>query len=204
MAAQRPAVAAEQADEGLTDLRRAERLLGEQRELPAVERLAELAVRVCQRQAFPQFGSQPGAHLVEAGRLPARPRRRDRQQGRDAQRPEIEPFEDDRAGRDCAGRREAQGRDRVGELGCGIRRLRLVGLQVALQLQQEHPVGVPPEFGRHQSLRLGPELRDLACNNRAERDAAAELGVVPAESPITGASATYVRALPNNVRSRSA
>ena len=46
----------EERGERVLDLARAERLVGEQRELPAVERLAELAILVGERKPFAQIG----------------------------------------------------------------------------------------------------------------------------------------------------
>src|SRR5581483_6457131 len=91
-------VAAEQAVDGLANLSGAERLLGEQRQLPAVEGLAELAILVCQREPRTELGGQCGTRLVEANRLAARLRRRDREQRSDAERSEVQPLEDDGPG----------------------------------------------------------------------------------------------------------
>ena len=37
-----------------------------------------------------------------------------------------------------------------------------VGVELARELEDEQPVDVAPELGRHQAARLGPEIRDLA------------------------------------------
>ena len=79
-AAQSPPAAAEQARDRLAQLAGAERLVGEERELPAVERLAELAVVVGEREPLAQVGGELRAKLVETCRLAARLGRRDRQQ----------------------------------------------------------------------------------------------------------------------------
>ena len=62
-------------------------------------------------------------------------RRGDREQRRDPQRPEVEPLEDDGAGRDRAGGREAEGADGVGELAGGVGRLALARVELAGQLE---------------------------------------------------------------------
>ena len=46
-----------------------------------------------------------------------------------------------------AGRREPQGGDGVGQLRRGVRRLRLVGLELAPHLEHEQAVDVSPELG---------------------------------------------------------
>src|SRR5438132_1390268 len=82
---------------------RAERLLGEKRKLPPVERLAEPAVVVGEGQPRAHAGGEAAAQRVEPRRLTARLRRGDRQERRDPQRPEVEPLEHDRARGDGAG-----------------------------------------------------------------------------------------------------
>ena len=145
------------------------------------------------------------ANLVEPRRLAARLRRRDRQERRDAQRPEVEPLEDDGPGGDRAGGREPERGHRVGELGGRVGRLGLVRLELAPQLEHEQPVDVAAELRRHQALRLRPELRDLARDDRAQRDAAAEVGVGARPRARRPARARRrSAAVPNSVCSRSA
>src|SRR5205085_6935944 len=111
------AVAAEQARERLANLGAAEGFLGEERQLPAVERFTELAVGVGERQLVAQVAREPRPDLVEPRDVTARLGGSDRQERRDAQRPEVEPLEDDRARGDRACGREPERADRVGELG---------------------------------------------------------------------------------------
>src|SRR5437667_12866428 len=82
-----PTLAAEQTGERLAHLGRAERLLGEERQLPAVERLAELAILVGEDQPLEQVGRELGTQLVEPGRITPRLRGGDRQERRDEERP---------------------------------------------------------------------------------------------------------------------
>src|SRR5581483_14543 len=136
------AVAAEQAGDLLAYLRRAEGLLGEERELPAVERLAELTIVVGHGELLAQVGGELRAQLVEARRLAARLARGDGKQWGDAERPEVEPLEDNGAGGDRPGGREPERRHGVCQLGGGVRWLGLVRLELALQLEHEQPVDV--------------------------------------------------------------
>ena len=177
-----PAVASEQAGQRLAHLRAAERLLREQRQLPAIERLAELAILVGEREPLAQVGGELRANLVEPRRLATRLRGRDRKDRRDPQGTEVEPLEDDGAGGDRTGRREPERGDGVGQLGGRIGRLGLGGGELAVQLENEQAVDVAPELGRHQAARLGPELRDLAGHDRPEADLA-ELDVVARREP---------------------
>ena len=109
--------------------------------------------------------------------LAARLRRRDRQDRRDPQRPVVEPFEDDGAGRDRAGGREPERGHRIGELGGRVRSVGFVRIELAAKLEHEQPVDVASELRRHQALRLRPELRDLTRGDGTQRDAAAEVDV---------------------------
>src|SRR5581483_8872164 len=171
----RAVVATEERGERIPYLPRPERPVGEERELPAVERLGEPAVFVRERQALAEICGETPADRVETCRLTARLRGGDRQQRRDAKGPEVEPLEDDRARRDSPRGREAKRADGIGELACRVRRLRLLRSEVARQLDDEQPVDVPTEVRRHQPERLGPKRRHLAGDDRAQSNAAAEL-----------------------------
>ena len=94
---------AEQRRERLPQLLGAERLGLEQRQLPAIERLAELRILVGGDQARAEVGREPAAEGVEARRLAARLGGRDRQDGTDPVRAPVQPLEEDGAGRDRAG-----------------------------------------------------------------------------------------------------
>src|SRR5439155_6353703 len=117
----RAAVAAEQAGQGLPYLCGAERLLGEEGELPAIERLAELAIGIGQGELRAQVGREAGTDLVEARALPTRLGRGDRKQRRDPQRPEVEALEDDRAGGDRTRGGESKRGHRIGQLRSRVR-----------------------------------------------------------------------------------
>src|SRR6476660_1542760 len=104
----RAALAAEQTGQRLADLCGAERLLGEERELPAIECFSELPIGVGQGELRAQVGREAGPDLVEARSLAARLRRRDRKQRRNAHRPEVEALEHDRPGRNRTRGRESQ------------------------------------------------------------------------------------------------
>jgi len=140
--------------------------------------LAELTVIVGQGQPRAQVCGEAGADLVEACSLAARLRRGDRQERGDAQRPEVEALEDHGACADRTGRGEAQRRDGVGELGCSVGRVGVGRLELARELKDEEAVDVSAELVRQQAAGLGPELRDLARHDRAQRDAAAKICIL--------------------------
>jgi hypothetical protein len=168
-------VAAEERRQRVAHLAGAERLLGEERELPAVECLGEAAILVGEREPLAQVGGQARADGVEPRRVAPRLRGRDRKQRRDAQRAKVEPLEDDRAGGDRARGREPERADRIGQLAGGVGRLRVGGVDVPRELEDEQAVDVAPELGRHQPQGLGPERRHLAGHDRAQPDVPAEL-----------------------------
>jgi hypothetical protein len=60
----------------------------------------------------------------------------------------IEALEDDRAGRYCSGRGEAEGADRARELGGGIRDETGDRVKLALELEQERAVDLASEVAR--------------------------------------------------------
>ena len=132
---------------------------------------------VGERQPLAQLGGELGADLVEPRRLAARLRRRDRQHRRDAQRPEVEPLEDDgpAAIAPAVASRSAVTASASSAAASGGSASRGSSSRVSSSTQQ--PVDVAAELGRHQPARLGPELRDLAGDDRAQRDPAAELDV---------------------------
>src|SRR5213076_609885 len=67
----------EERDERLAELGRAERLVGEQRQLPAVERLAEIAVFVGELKPLANLGRELAAERVQTRSLAPRLRGRD-------------------------------------------------------------------------------------------------------------------------------
>src|SRR5205085_9651683 len=104
----RQSVAApEQRCERLPELLRAERVGLEERELPAVERLAEIRIAVDAGQPRQQLPGERRPHRVQANRLARGARRRDRQDGPDPVRAPVEPLEQDRTRSDRAGGRQA-------------------------------------------------------------------------------------------------
>ena len=123
-AAQSPSPPPSSDVERLAQLLGAERLVLEERELPAVERLAELAVVVGERRAA-RAGrrARPPRNASSRVGSPRRLGRGDRQHGTDAERPPVEPLEEDRAGGDRAGGREPERGDGVGELAGRVGRL---------------------------------------------------------------------------------
>ena len=108
--------AAEQRGQRLAELLLARRACLEERELPPVERLAEVRVLVCEREPLEQLAGEPPAERIEARRVPVRLRGRDRQHGLDPERPPVEPLEQHGSGGDRAARRESQRGDGVAEL----------------------------------------------------------------------------------------
>ena len=102
---------------------RLERAVLEERQLPAIERFAELGVVVREREAREQIGGEAGAEGVEPRRLAGGLRRRDREHGPDSVRTPVESLEQHRACRDRRSGRETDRGDRVGELAGRVRRV---------------------------------------------------------------------------------
>ena len=122
-----PVVAAEQRGQRLAEQLGAEWLVGEQRQLPAVDGLPQLGVRVAPGQSLQEIARQASAELVEAARLSAGLGGGDRQHGTDAVRPPVEPLEEDRSRGDRGGRCQPQRGHGVGELAWCVGRLVLGG-----------------------------------------------------------------------------
>ena len=118
-----PVGPAEQRGQRLAQLLRAERLVREQRQLPAVERLRELRILLGPPEPREQVRGEPRAEGVEPRRLARWLGRGDRQHRADRQRPPVEPLEQHRARRDRRCGRQAQRADRVGELARRVGRL---------------------------------------------------------------------------------
>ena len=129
------------------------------------------------------------AQRVEPDRLAERLRRGDREERRDSEGAEVEPLEDDGAGGDRAGRREAKGADGVGELCSGVRWLGLAGVELSGELEDAEPVDVASELGWHQAERLGPEPESSPGTTERTRMSPPSSTVDPAERPINGAIA---------------
>ena len=139
---------------------------------------------VGERQPLAQIGGEPGADRVEARRArraAASPRSEAAARSRSGRKSSRSKTTGPAAIAPAVASRSA--RDRVGQLGGRVRRIDLVRLELAPQLEHEQPVDVAAELGRHQPLRLGPQLRDLAGHDRAQRDPAAEVGVVRGREP---------------------
>src|SRR5439155_17499112 len=109
-------IAAEQRSERLAQLLRLERPVLEERQLPAVERFAELRVVVGEREPGQKIGREAGAEGIEPRRFAGGLRRGNRQDGTDSVGSPVEALEQDRAR--CNRRRggETDRGDRVGEL----------------------------------------------------------------------------------------
>ena len=122
-AARRGHVSPSSASERGAQLLGAERLVLEQRQLPAVERLGERAVGVGEAEPHEQLAGERAAERVEPRGLARGLRRRDREHRPDAVRPAVERLEEDRAGRERRCGREPDRADRVGDLGGRIRRI---------------------------------------------------------------------------------
>src|SRR5438105_3820286 len=143
--------------------------------LESVQRVAEARVPVGERE----LRDEPRRHLcaerVEPRRLARRRRRRDREHGPDAERPPVEPLEEDGAGRDRCGGGETDGGDGVGELAGRVRRLGLPLRELTLELEHARAVDLAAEVARQQSRRLGPQRRELAGRVRTHAQSRAEL-----------------------------
>ena len=107
---------AEQRSERGAQLLGAERLVLEEGQLPAVERLGKRAVGVGQAEAEQQLAGERAAEGVEPRRLTRRLGRGDRQNWADAERSAVERLEQHRPGRERRRRREPDGADRIGDL----------------------------------------------------------------------------------------
>ena len=197
--------AAEQAGERLGDLAGAERLLGEERELPAVERLAEPAVVVGEQELRAQVGREPCRGSCRAGsprRAAASPRSAGSARSAAA---------GSRAARRRRGRPRSRRRSRAG---ARSRRRRARRPRPAARLRPEsssrrssstssrstsrpNSGGIKP-CASGQSCEISPEATGRSVMPPPRSTS------VPAESPTTGASATYVRFVPKSVCSRSA
>ena len=129
----------------MAELLAAERVVLEERELPAVERVAELRVLVGERKQRPQLLRDGGAEGVQPRGLPGRRGRGDLQDGTDTVRTPVEPFEEHRPGSDRRGGREAKRGHSVRELAGRVGRLFGNG---ALELEHAQAVRLPPEGAR--------------------------------------------------------
>src|SRR5262249_33535773 len=123
---------------------RAKRLVLEQGELPAVERLGErrVAVRLAERGEGVDGGRGPAA--VEARRLAGRGRRSDREHRSDSEGTAVEELEEDRARGERGGGRQAHGAHRVGDLAGRVRGL-TGRVEIAPERQNAHAVRLAPE-----------------------------------------------------------
>ena len=192
-AAHRPSPLPSSSVEGLAQLLRAERLGLEERELPAVERLAELRILVgeraagrrCPRRARPRnsssrVGSPCGcvAAIGSTGRMPyGRQSRRSKSTGPAATGAAV-------ASRSAV-TASASSPGASGGSGSPLRRL-------ALELDHAEAVGLAAEVRRQQPMRLGPVRGELARGGVADAQSAAELDrAPPTEMPTSGATAAY-------------
>ena len=177
-AAHAPPPAAEQARDRLTQLTGAERLVGEERELPAIERLGELAVVVGEREPLAQVGGELRREPCRAGparreaRLPrsaaAAPRasglksRRSKTTGPAAIAPAVARRSAVTASASSAAASGGSDSSRC---------------ELAAKLEHEQTIDVAAELRRHEAVRFRPQLRDLAGFGRAEPDVAAQVGL---------------------------
>ena len=122
----------------------------EQRQLPAVERLAETLV-VVESGAARGGRRQPAAELVQARRLARRLGGGDRQHRADAVRTPVEALEEHRARRDRSRRREPERGDRVRDLTGRVGRLDRAGREHAGELDDARPLRLLAEPGREQA-----------------------------------------------------
>src|SRR5260221_213328 len=136
---------AERGSERVAELLRAKRVVLEERELPAVQRVAEAGVLVGEREQRAELDGDGGAEGVEARRLAGRRGRGDRQHRADAVGPPVEALEEHGAGGDGCGSRETEGSDGVGELARRVRNLARAALERALELEYAEAVGLAAE-----------------------------------------------------------
>src|SRR5439155_7752261 len=106
--------------ERVAELLAAEGLRLEERQLPAVESVAEVRVVVGGAEADPHVACHRGAEGVETRRLARRSGRRDRQHRADPVRPPVEPFEQHRPRSDRSRGGEPDRGDRVRELAWSV------------------------------------------------------------------------------------
>ena len=169
-AAQKAVAAAEQRGKRLSELLRLERAVLEERQLPAVERFAELRVFVREREARQEICGEAGAEGVEPRRLAGGLRRGDRKHGADSVGAPVEALEEHRACGDRRRRGEPDRGDRVGELAGRVGRLGRARFQCALELEDAKPVGLAAEVCGEQPVGLRPELCELAGCSEADAD----------------------------------
>ncbi len=167
-------VSTEERRDGAAKLLGAERLVLEERELPPVERLGEVLVRIGEREPAEQLGRDATTELVQPGRLTGRLRSRDREHGPDPVRSPVEGLEQDRAGgeRRCGG--QSNRADRVGQLGGGVRDV-LADAKRLAELEHAEAVGLPAEPRRQQPSRLGPMPGELAIRGGTDPETRCEL-----------------------------
>src|SRR5947208_1798845 len=135
-----PVSFAEHSFERMAQLLPAERLRLEERQLPAVEGVAEADVVVGRAEPDAHVARHRGAERVESGRLARRRGRRDREDGSNPVRAPVEPLEEDRASRDRRRGGEADRGDCVCELGGGVGHFVRSAPERALQLEHADPI----------------------------------------------------------------
>ena len=154
---------------------RLERAVLEERQLPAVERLTELRVLVCKREAREEIGGEGGAERVEPRRLTGGLRCGDRHHGTNPVRAPVQSLEEHRARRDGRRGGKADRADRVGELSGRVGRLGRARFEGTLELEDAQAVGLTAEVGGQQAVGLGPQLCELSGCRKADPHVGAEL-----------------------------
>jgi hypothetical protein len=153
----------------------AERLRLEERQLPAVEGVAQLRVLVCGGKTDAQVARHRGAEGIEARRLAGRGCRGDRQHRTDPVRSPVEPLEEDGAGGDWSSSGEANRRHCVGQLTRRVGRVGRTARQRALELEHADPIRLAAEVPREQTCRLRPHGGKLPRGSDPYANAVAEL-----------------------------
>ena len=161
--------------ERMAELLAAERLRLEERQLPAVESLAEVRVVVGGAEADPHVAGHRGAERIEPRGLARRSRRRDRQHGTDPVRPPVEALEQDRPRGYRRRGGEPDRRDRVRELAGRVRRLVRPARERALELDYADPVGLAAEVPREKTCGFRPHRPELARGGGPHSDPVAEV-----------------------------
>jgi hypothetical protein len=145
----------------MAELLAAKRVGLEERQLPAVESVAETRVVVGYGEANPHVARHRCAEGIEPRRLARWSGRRDRQNRADPVRPPVEPLEQDRSRGDRCRRGKPDRRDRVRELGRRVGCLVGPARERALELEHADPVRLATEVPRQQPRGLGPHRREL-------------------------------------------
>ena len=170
---QRPCLA-EERGKGSAELIGPERLVLEERQLPAIERLGKRAVGIGEGEAHEQLAGERATEGVEARRIAGRLGGGDREHRPDPEWATIERLEENRAGREWRSRGKPDRADRICDLCRSVGRL-LGTRQRRTKLEHAVAIGLAAEVLRHQRAGFGPVTGELAVRHRSHAQTRREL-----------------------------